>query len=219
MIQLPIFIGLYKALSIDAGLYGAPLLSPAIRWCTNLSAPDMVFDWSGFWAWIGWSGFNTGQGMLTLGPYFNLLPMLTIVLFIVQQKIMMPPPVDEQGRMQQKIMQYMMIFMGFLFFKVPSGLCVYFIVSTLWGLAERRFIPKHKPVEQAVAVQTYDVGPTNSEHGVGSGKEDKKKRKRTRRDSEPVKPEGFFARIMREAAEQNKFQQSQKRGKDKKKRK
>ncbi len=61
-IQLPIFIGLYKALSIDAGLYGSPLLSSSIRWCTDLSAPDMLFDWSSFWASIGWPGFNAGQG-------------------------------------------------------------------------------------------------------------------------------------------------------------
>ncbi len=213
LIQLPIFIGLYKALSIDAGLYGSPLISPAIRWCTNLSSPDMLFDWSGFWAWVGWPGFNMGQGALALGPYFNLLPIVTIVLFLIQQKIMMPPPTDDQSRMQQNVMKYMMIFMGFLFFKVPSGLCVYFIVSTLWGLAERRFIPK--PPEKAVAGQTYDVSPSDSE----DEKSDKKKKRKRTRDSEPVKEEGFFARIMREAAEQNKFQQSQKSGKDKKKKK
>jgi YidC/Oxa1 family membrane protein insertase len=36
----------------------------------------------------------------------------------------------------------MMIFMGLLFYKVPSGLCVYFVASSLWGLAERKFLPK-----------------------------------------------------------------------------
>jgi membrane protein insertase Oxa1/YidC/SpoIIIJ len=35
-----------------------------------------------------------------------------------------------------------MIFVGILFFKVASGLCVYFIASSLWGLAERQFLPK-----------------------------------------------------------------------------
>jgi len=37
-----------------------------------------------------------------------------------------------------------MIFMGLIFFKMPSGLCVYFIASTLWGLAERKLIPKYE---------------------------------------------------------------------------
>ena len=143
-IQLPVFIGLYKSLSIDVELYGTPLITRSLRWCTDLSAPDMLFDWSGFWNYVGWTSFNTGQGMLTLGPYFNLLPMLTIVLFMVQQAVMMPPATDENMKMQQNMMKYMMIFMGLLFFKVPSGLCVYFIASSLWGLAERKLIPKYE---------------------------------------------------------------------------
>ncbi len=150
-IQMPIFIGLYRALSTDVSLYGAPLFSRGIRWCSNLSAPDMAFDWSGFWNSIGWSGFNMGGrgflSMFSLGPYLNILPILTIALFLIQQKILMPPVVgdDEQARQQRsmrKMMNFMMIFMGFMFFKVPSGLCVYFIVSSLWGLLERKLLPK-----------------------------------------------------------------------------
>ena len=102
----------------------------------------MLFDWSRFMpAW-----FNAGVGMFGLGPYFNLLPVLTIILFIWQQKMFMPPAADEQAAMQQKMMKYMMIFMGLMFFKVASGLCIYFIASSLWGLGERRFLPKAAPV-------------------------------------------------------------------------
>ena len=80
--------------------------------------------------------------MLGLGPYLNILPIFTIVLFIVQQKMFMPPPTDEQSAMQQKVMKYMMVFMGLIFYKVASGLCLYFIASSLWGLAERKILPK-----------------------------------------------------------------------------
>ncbi len=137
-IQLPIFIGLYKALAIDVELRQAPLISESIRWCSNLAAPDMLFDWS--FLWPEW--FNRGQGMFALGPYFNILPILTIAIFLWQQKKMMPPPADEQAAMQQKIMNFMMIFMGILFYKVPSGLCIYFIASSLWGMAERQILLK-----------------------------------------------------------------------------
>ena len=41
-----------------------------------------------------------------------------------------------------KMMKYMMLFMGILFFKVASGLCLYFIVSSAWGIAERKLLPK-----------------------------------------------------------------------------
>ncbi|MBN1393592.1 MAG: membrane protein insertase YidC [Pirellulales bacterium] len=148
-IQLPIFIGLYRALMVDVELRDAPLLTSAIRWCSNLAAPDMLFDWSGFMPdWI-----NSGQGIFGLGPYFNLLPVLTIFLFIAQQKMFMPPAADEQAAMQQKIMKYMMVFMGLLFFKVASGLCIYFIASSLWGLAERKYLPKAAPAA-ALAAET-----------------------------------------------------------------
>lgn len=155
-IQLPIFIALYKALSVDVELYGMPLFSKAVRWGTDLSAPDMLFDWSTFWISMGWNGFNTGQGMFYLGPFFNLLPLLTIGLFLAQQWIMMPPPTDEQQRMQRTMMNGMMFFFAFLFFKMPSGLCVYFIASSLWGIAERQLMPKPVPV------------PANDSHGSGS---------------------------------------------------
>jgi YidC/Oxa1 family membrane protein insertase len=140
-IQMPVFMGLYRCLMVDIELRDAPLLSHSIRWCSNLAAPDMLYDWSRFMP----AFVNSAQGIFGLGPYFNLLPILTIVLFIVQQKIMMPPAADEQAAMQQKMMKYMMIFMGLMFFKVASGLCIYFIASSLWGLGERRFLPKTTP--------------------------------------------------------------------------
>ena len=40
------------------------------------------------------------------------------------------------------MMKYMMIFMAFVFFKVASGLCVYFITSSIWGIVERKMLPK-----------------------------------------------------------------------------
>jgi YidC/Oxa1 family membrane protein insertase len=137
-IQLPIFIGLYRSLQVNIELRDAPLISHAIRWCSNLAAPDMLINWYPFMH----PSISSGIGIFGLGPYFNLLPILTIVLFIVQQKMFMPPAADEQAAMQQKIMQYMMIFMGLLFYKVAAGLCIYFIASSLWGVAERKILPK-----------------------------------------------------------------------------
>jgi YidC/Oxa1 family membrane protein insertase len=33
-----------------------------------------------------------------------------------------------------------MVFMAFMFFKVASGLCVYFIASSVWGIVERSLL-------------------------------------------------------------------------------
>ncbi len=46
--------------------------------------------------------------------------------------------------MQQKMMKYMMIFMGIMFYKVAAGLCIYFIASSIWGFTERKLLPKKK---------------------------------------------------------------------------
>ncbi|HVW00219.1 MAG TPA: membrane protein insertase YidC [Planctomycetaceae bacterium] len=127
LIQLPIFIGLYQALSLSTDLRMAKFL-----WINNLAAPDALFTFPFVLPFLG-----TSQ--------FNLLPIITIVLFIVQQKMFMPPPTDKEQEMQQKMMTFMTVFMGFMFYNVPAGLCVYFIASSLWGVAERKLLPKSKP--------------------------------------------------------------------------
>ena len=132
-VQLPIFVGLYRSLGVDVELRQAPLISDAVRWCSNLAAPDMLWNWTDVVP-----AFVESY----LGPYLNVFPLLTIGLFIWQQKMFMPPPTDEQTAMQQKMMSYMTIFIGFMFYKVASGLCLYFIVSSLWGIAERKALPQ-----------------------------------------------------------------------------
>ena len=134
-VQLPIFIGLYRALMVDVELRQQPLI-PGLYWASNLAAPDMLFRWDGFMP--AFLASETGY----LGPYFNLLPVITVALFVVQQKMFMPPATDEQTIMQQKMMKWMMLFFLVMFFTVPAGLCLYFITSSCWGIAERKVMPK-----------------------------------------------------------------------------
>jgi YidC/Oxa1 family membrane protein insertase len=149
-IQLPIFMGLYRSLAVDIELRQAPLISETIRWASNLAAPDMFWFWRPFLP-----GFVTSEpSTYSLGPFLNLLPCITIALFLVQQKMFMPPATDDQTAMQQKMIKYMMIFMCIFFFKVPGGLCIYFIASSLWSIAERQLLPKPKPAPIAGATLT-----------------------------------------------------------------
>lgn len=155
-VQLPIFLGLYRGLNVDIALRGQPLI-PGIQWCSNLAGPDRLFVWE---SWLPFLTAKTGF----LGPYFNILPIITVILFLIQQKLFMPPAVDEQTRMTQKMMTYMMVFMGVMFFRVPSGLCIYFITSSTWGIIERKLLPKPTldgklaRVEAASSI-TLDAGP------------------------------------------------------------
>jgi YidC/Oxa1 family membrane protein insertase len=137
-LQMPVFLGLYYALQESIHFRLAPF-----AWISNLAAPDMLFYWS---EQIPWLSRPADYGsFLYLGPYFNLLPVVAVALMILQQHLTAPPAVDEQQAMQMKMMKYMMVIFGLMFYKVAAGLCVYFIASSLWGFAERRLLPKRKP--------------------------------------------------------------------------
>ena len=146
--QLPIFVGLYRCLSVDINLRDAALF-PGWDWCSNLAGPDKLLYWKD---WSFMPGFIVDEADGWLGPFFNVFPLITIALFILQQKLFTPPPTDEQQEMQQQMMFMMSLMMGIFFYKVPAGLCLYFITSSLWSVAERTLLPKSKPVDPNAAL-------------------------------------------------------------------
>jgi YidC/Oxa1 family membrane protein insertase len=82
---------------------------------------------------------------------------------LVQTKLFSPPPTTPEAEMNQKMMKYMMIFMAFMFYKVPSGLGLYFITSSLWQIGERLLLPK-------VTAKSAIVNPDDlDENGRGPG--------------------------------------------------
>ena len=178
-IQLPIFIGLYTALNAAVDLRLAKFL-----WVDNLAAPDKLF--------------KLPFELPFLGSDFNLLPLITVVLFLIQQKLFMPPPTDEQSEMQQKMMNFMTIFMGFLFWHVPAGLCVYFIASSLWGIGERKMLDFGRS-ESSPTPETVPKNPDsdrddegNGRHGGGGGGSPKP-------DDAPRKPPSAWERLLEAA--------------------
>jgi YidC/Oxa1 family membrane protein insertase len=136
--QMPIFMGLYFCLQESVFFR-----HEAFLWFPNLSAPDMTLWWSESIPF-----FSTPEslgGMFYLGPFLNVLPLISVTLIFLQQKLTMPPPTDEQQEMQQRMMKIMVFMMAIFFYRVPSGLCLYFICSTGWALIERQLISKSKP--------------------------------------------------------------------------
>jgi YidC/Oxa1 family membrane protein insertase len=130
-LQLPIFIGLYNAL-----YYAIDLRLARFLWVDNLAAPDALFKFPGPLPLVGWHEFN-------------LLPILTCGLFLVQQKMFLPPAETEEQRMTNRMMNFMTIFMGFMFYKSPAGLCLYFMASSIWGICERKLLDRMKPQIEA----------------------------------------------------------------------
>jgi YidC/Oxa1 family membrane protein insertase len=185
LIQLPVFVGLWRGLAVDIELRQAPLFGQTVRWCSNLAGPDMFWDWSGVMP----SAITRGEGFFGLGPYLNLLPLVTVGMFLWQQKMFMPEPANEQAAMQQKIMKYMMVLMGIMFYKVPSGLCLYSIASSLWGIGERKLFPpptataldasgSDAPLAKKTLAWVADEKKAAKNGQAGAGRSGKAKRKK-----------------------------------------
>jgi YidC/Oxa1 family membrane protein insertase len=176
LLQIPVFFGLYRALWVDVELRQAPLFGDAIHWCSNLAAPDMLWHWKDSPLIPGF--LTAYRGFLSMGPYFNILPFFTVALFILQQQMFMPPASDDQTRTQQNMMKYMVIFIGYLYYTVSSGLLLYIIVSSAWGVAERKLLPKTKPKTAGLA--TAAAVRSKSTSGDGNGAAARRDRKKQR---------------------------------------
>lgn len=134
LIQLPIFIGLYSALSFT--------LDP--RNLTPAALGNIL------WPFVDASAANFSQPFLwvpTLAahdPYY-ILPVLSGLFQFIQSRMAMPRrdpnnPMDPQQRMMQNIMQFMPIYIVFISLGFPAGTVIYWAFSSLFGAVQQYFI-------------------------------------------------------------------------------
>jgi YidC/Oxa1 family membrane protein insertase len=159
--QMPIFIALYRALQVSVDLRMAPFHLFG-SWIDNLATPDALFAFGFALPWFGWT-------------HFNILPLLSIVLMQINQKLTMPPPVDEEQELQYRMMNIMMWVMVVFFYLVPAGLCLYFIMSSVWGMSERalmkRFmVKKTGDANTAAAALSSPTPPPKPTPAAANGK-------------------------------------------------
>jgi YidC/Oxa1 family membrane protein insertase len=114
LVTIPVFLGLFTALRVAYELRYQPFFS----WIDDLSRPDQLFA-------IGWSWL----------PYFNVLPILMVGLWLLLQAST-PLPSDPQQRQVMKIMRFMPLLFGVMLYNYASGLMVYMVTSSLFGLVE-----------------------------------------------------------------------------------
>ena len=135
MLQMPIWIALYRAIYANIELRGAGFLP---FWITDLSVPDALIPFANpiVIPLVGWHIDS-----------FNLLPVLLGVAMFLQQKLMphqSSQNTDPQVAQQQKMMMFMMPFMMLIFlYTAPSGLNLYIMASTFGGVLEQTVIRKH----------------------------------------------------------------------------
>jgi YidC/Oxa1 family membrane protein insertase len=89
-------------------------------------------------------------------------------------------------------MKFVMVIMAFMFYKVPSGLGIYFITSSLWSIGERLLLPKM--AKRHAAASSAEGGETDG-NGNGPGpKGDKPTPPRS-----PSRLATFWERVLDEA--------------------
>ncbi|MBL6988980.1 MAG: membrane protein insertase YidC [Bacteriovoracaceae bacterium] len=88
---------------------------------------------------VGEPFFGWIQDLSIKDPYF-ILPILMALTMVVQQKFM--PSSASPDPTQQKIMMFMPLFFGFIMKDLPSGLCLYFFASSIFGMIQQYFTYK-----------------------------------------------------------------------------
>ena len=78
--------------------------------------------------------------------HLNVLPILMVILWVAQQR-MMPKPTDEQQAKMQRMMLFMPVVMGVFLYTYAAGLSLYMITQSALGIFEIRVIKKLWPVD------------------------------------------------------------------------
>jgi len=123
LVQSPVFIALYQALSHTIALRGQPFM----LWMKDLSQPDAIT--------------TLPFALPFLGSDLNVLPILMAVAMYFQTKF-----TPSSGGGQMAAMNTMMpLFMVFIFYNMPSGLVLYWLINTLMQGYQSWKIHKNTP--------------------------------------------------------------------------
>jgi len=116
VLQFPVFIGLYNALSTPIELRHAPFM-----WIKDLSRPD-------------WESLP-----FTLGDWHLGIPILTLLMgasMFIQQ--WMTPSAGDPN--QRRMMMLMPIMFTFMFVSFPAGLTVYWLINNILSIGQQYWI-------------------------------------------------------------------------------
>ncbi len=110
LVQSPVFIALYQALNHTISLRGQPF----VLWIKDLSQPDALTQ--------------LPFALPFLGSDLNVLPILMAVAMYFQTKM---TPTGGAGGQMAMMNTMMPLFMVFIFYNMPSGLVLYWLINTI----------------------------------------------------------------------------------------
>ncbi len=155
LLQMPVFVALYQVLQRTIALRKASF----VWWIDDLSQPDVLAQ--------------LPASLPFLGDNLSLLPLLMGASMIFQQKMTTVDP-------RQKAMVYMMpIFFTVLFYRLPSGLVLYWLVNNVFSIGQQYLIHRDDGKKE-----TKEESPAADSKAENSSD---KKRGKGRRGSPPAK--------------------------------
>lgn len=144
---LPIWIGLYRALSNVAN---EGLLTEGFFWIPSLSGPTTVAARAGG-SGIAWLFPFDSNGVPPLGwpetAAYLVLPVLLIGSQFVSMQIMQPPQSNDPSQKNtQLILKFLPLMIGYFSLSVPSGLSLYWLTNNVLSTAQQVWLRRGMPV-------------------------------------------------------------------------
>ena len=122
LLQMPIFISLYQVLSRSPDLRGARFLL-----IKDLAAPDALIP--------------LPAALPLLGSAINVLPLAMAGAMFLQQRLSSKGKVmTEEQRAQQQVFVFMPVLFGVMFYSLPSGLVLYWLLNTSFSLLQQQVV-------------------------------------------------------------------------------
>jgi len=130
LLQMPVFIALFNVLKHTIGLRNAEWFG----WITDLSQQDVLFA--------------LPFSIPVIGEAFSVLPLLMGAAMFAQSKLGGSPTGSPGGAMPAGMTTIMPIAFTFMFYKMPSGLVLYWLINTVLSAAQQIYINRgNKPAE------------------------------------------------------------------------
>ncbi len=145
VIQFPIMIGLYQAITLAMASAPVQLLSLSRDLYSFIPASHLIPLNSKF-LWMNLGMPETATPLFSiLGQAIPIITILVVVTTYLQSKLMTPPaanPGDQAAQMSKTMNLSMPVLMGVIAYSLASGLALYFIVSNLLGIAQYAIMGK-----------------------------------------------------------------------------
>uniref|UniRef100_A0A0E0P3T4 Membrane insertase YidC/Oxa/ALB C-terminal domain-containing protein n=2 Tax=Oryza TaxID=4527 RepID=A0A0E0P3T4_ORYRU len=142
LVTIPVWIGLYRALSNVAN---EGLLTEGFFWIPSLAGPTTI------------AARQSGQGISWLFPFtdghpplgwsdtlaYLVLPVLLVISQYVSSQVMQPPQNNDPSQQgAQAVVKFLPLLIGYFALSVPSGLSLYWLTNNILSTAQQVWLQK-----------------------------------------------------------------------------